>query len=94
MEFIERGNVYCSATAFVLWHVEGETLFIYLAAGDIREFFTIPHEQPKWISFMRRGDSRRYAYQSLKSKFHGRTKAPKTDPSPATGARIESTGRP
>jgi hypothetical protein len=45
-----------------------DCLHIYLAAGDLSEFFTFPHKPVTWCSFERRNILRFYSYQSLKRR--------------------------
>ena len=45
-----------------------DTLHVYLAAGDITEFFTFPHNSCKWISFERKNVLKFYRYDTLKRR--------------------------
>jgi len=45
-----------------------DCLHIYLAAGDLLEFFTFPHQPVMWISFERRNILRFHSYQALKRR--------------------------
>lgn len=45
-----------------------DCLHIYLAAGDIREFFTFPHNHARWISFERRHILRFHPYAILQRR--------------------------
>lgn len=50
-----------------------DCIYMYLAVGDIKEFFTFPHQPVKWVAFSRRGKAPRiYSYDTLKQKiYHG-----------------------
>ncbi len=52
-------------------HKDGSQLnciHIYLASGDITEFFTFPHQSVKWVSFERNNRLKFYHYLPLKSR--------------------------
>ncbi len=53
-----------------------DTLHIYLAAGDISEFFTFPHRPCRWISFERRNILRFHSYDTLKRRCTTNSTAP------------------
>lgn len=41
-------------------------LHVYLAAGDLTEFWTFPHKPAKWCSFERRNNLRFYPYERIR----------------------------
>lgn len=43
-----------------------DTLHVYLAAGDLTEFFTFPHKSAMWISFERKNTLKSYPYARLR----------------------------
>ena len=43
-----------------------DTLHVYLAAGDLTEFFTFPHISCKWVSFERKNNLKFYSYARLR----------------------------
>lgn len=43
-----------------------DCLHVYLAAGDLKEFFTFPHQYVRWISFERTNILRFYRYNHLR----------------------------
>lgn len=45
-----------------------DCLHVYLAAGDLTEFFTFPHRSVKWISFERKNTLKFYCYTDLKRR--------------------------
>lgn len=47
-----------------------DCLLIYLASGDIKEFFTLPHDPVKWVAFSRRGRKPRvYPFKSIQTRI-------------------------
>ena len=49
---------------------EKDTLFCYLASGDMKEFFTFPHKSVNWVAFSRLGKPPRvYPYSSIRKKL-------------------------
>ena len=42
-----------------------DTIHVYLAAGDITEFFTFPHKPAMWISFERKNILKFYPYARI-----------------------------
>ena len=59
-----------------------DCIHIYLAAGDISECFTFPHDPVKWVSFERRNKLRFYSYQQLLENYE-RRRPTTTTPNPA-----------
>jgi len=45
-----------------------DCLHVYLAAGDLLEFFTFPHVETKWISFERKNILRFHPYETTKRR--------------------------
>jgi hypothetical protein len=43
-----------------------DTLHVYLAAGDLTEFFTFPHKPVTWLSFERKNTLKFYDYARLR----------------------------
>ena len=43
-----------------------DCLHVFLAAGDLKDFFTFPHKSVKWVSFERGNKLRYYPYDQLK----------------------------
>ena len=43
-----------------------DTLHVYLAAGDLTEFFTFPHKPVTWCSFERKNTLKFYDYARLR----------------------------
>lgn len=42
-----------------------DCLHVYLAAGDLTEFFTFPHKPCKWVSFERENALKFYSYERI-----------------------------
>lgn len=52
-----------------------DCIHIYLAAGDLTQFFTFPHDPVKWISFERENQLRFYPYATLLQRCTKTSKA-------------------
>jgi len=57
-----------------------DCLHIYLAAGNISEFWTFPHQPVTWISFERRNILRFHPYDTLKRRCNTNSQAPTLPP--------------
>ena len=47
-----------------------DCIYVYLASGDMKEFFTLPHNSAKWVAFSRRGRlPRLHSFVNIKQKI-------------------------
>lgn len=52
-----------------------DCLHIYLAAGNLGEFFTFPHQYATWVSFERRNILRFHSYDTIKRRCNTNSQA-------------------
>lgn len=69
-----------------------DCLHVYLASGDLTEFFTFPHKPCKWVSFERENVLKFYSYERIHNLIRRQDGAAKV-PAAAEGQAADTNRR-